>query len=276
MRIAVLIATSHRRTTWLAERCLPSVYGQLAVSPADVEVVVIDDNADDREYDAVREAVAAVRMGLGLPDHPFATRVLRNARTRGHSGTGAWNTGLDFLTRSASGPPRFVSLLDDDDEYMPRHLSNCAAAAESGPVAGVFECLEWVHDDRTELRPLLVTDLTPEAFFVGNPGVQGSNMFLRVDCVAAIGGFDEALPNTTDRDLMIRLLRHAAQAGLQVRALATVGARYFNHSGYRVNTDLDRKHQGLDLFYAKHRSAFTSEQFDASLDRARRLFGYGR
>ena len=48
--------------------------------------------------------------------------LLRNARTRGHSGTGAWNTGLEAL-RAVSPPPEWVAVLDDDDEFLPGHLA---------------------------------------------------------------------------------------------------------------------------------------------------------
>ena len=51
-----------------------------------------------------------------------------------------------------------------------------------------------------------VAALSPHDFLVGNPGVQGSNLFVTLEALMAAGGFDEALPSCTDRDLMIRLL----------------------------------------------------------------------
>lgn len=270
-RVAVVIATSGGRTKMLSERALPSVYQQVGVRAADVSVVIIDDNIDPTEIDRIEAASAEVRDGLRLEADAFATTIARNRRTRAHSGTGAWNTALAMVAEH-SAPPEWVAILDDDDEFLPNHISRCTSAAD-GHVA-VFEQLEWVRAHGVEPRPFTVEDLTPEAFFVGNPGVQGSNIFARVDALRAIGGFDESLPNTTDRDLMIRLLRHADATAQTVCALPSVGARYFDHDGPRVNTDLARKREGLRRFYAKHARDFSSAHLASSLERARRLFGY--
>jgi glycosyltransferase involved in cell wall biosynthesis len=256
----------------LAERCLPSVYAQEGVDPTQIQVLVVDDNADGTEYARIATAIDELRRGLGLPASAFPTALIRNARTRGRSGTGAWNTGLDCL-QNAGQPPTWLAVLDDDDAFLPHHLVACLCAADDG-VAGVFERLEWVRSHGIEDRPFGVEDLIPESFFVGNPGVQASNLFVRLDAILAIGGFDEALPNTTDRDLMIRLLRHVEATGQIVRALPSVGVRYYDDGIPRVNTDLQRKAQGLDVFYAKYAAEFSAEQLHASQERARALFGY--
>ncbi len=272
-KVAVLVATSNQRTHWLESRCLRSVYSQHGVDPGAVSVVVVDDNSEPAEYANVETAVSRLRLTLKLPDTALRTHVMRNARTRGHSGTGAWNTGLEFLSDHSGVRADYVAILDDDDEYEPTHLANCLAAARPD-VIGVFERLAWVRAGVAQVHELTAADLKREAFFVGNPGIQGSNLFVRADALAAIGGFDEALPNTTDRDLMIRLLGHAALSGGRFAVLPSVGVRYFDHDSYRVNTDIARKHRGLDLFYAKHRVDFSDEHLRASLERAYRLFGY--
>lgn len=271
--IAVLLATAFGRTELVRERSLLSVYQQRGVAPARVRVVVVDDNEDPSEFDRVRLAVRSLRAQLRLPESDFPTTCLRNHRSRGQSGTGAWNTGLGLVTEDWADPALWIAFLDDDDEFLPDHLANCIGACADDAV-GVFERLEWVRSGGVEPRPFSRDDLTPEAFFVGNPGVQGSNLFVRSDAIRAIGGFDESLSNTTDRDLMIRLLRLAHARGLEARALPSVGARYYDHDGPRVNTDLARKRVGLARFYAKYARDFSPAQLRASLERARRLFGY--
>ena len=271
-RVADLIPTSHRRTPWLVDRALRSVYGQRGVSPERVEIIVVDDNDDGHELGRIESAIHDLRRELGTPMTAFRTRTLRNRRTRGHSGTGAWNTGLDLLARSEE-PPAWVAFLDDDDEFLPLHLARCLASARP-ELIGVFERLQWVRVHGIEERPFSIEDLTPEAFFIGNPGVQGSNLFVRLTSLLAIDGFDEALPNTTDRDLMIRLLQHAQACGASVLALDTVGARYHDHDRPRVNTDLACKRAGLNSFYAKHGPCFDRAALAASVERARFLFGY--
>lgn len=271
-RVVVIIATSCCRTQMLLDRALTSVYRQQGVAAEDIEVVIVDDNTDSTEFERIGPAIVEIRNTRGLAPGAFATRCMRNMRTPGHSGTGAWNTALDLLAARAESPP-WVAFLDDDDEYLPEHLARCLAATDDRSVA-VLERLEWVRSGSVEHRPFTVDDLTPEAFFVGNPGVQGSNLFVRLNALVAIGGFDETLPSATDRDLMIRLLRHASTSGQTVKALPSVGVRYFDHDGPRVNTDVASKHLGLRRLYAKHAADFSAEQLAASLERAHRLFGY--
>ena len=273
-RVAVLVATSGRRTAMLLERALPSVYRQVGVTPERVQVLVVDDNSDESELMRIRTGIEGVREALGLDASAFITTAVRNERTRGQSGTGAWNTGLGRLAGDVE-PPEWVAILDDDDEFTTRHIGSCLGAARAG-VVGIFEQLEWVRDAAVESRCFSAHDLTPEAFFVGNPGVQGSNLFVCLAALVAIGGFDESLASATDRDLMIRLLGYAKEIGASVCALPTVGARYHDHRGPRVNTDRARKREGLDRFFEKHESGFGPEPLAAALERARRLFGYER
>lgn len=272
-RIVVLIATSQGRTTTLLSRALPSVLRQQGIDRGLVRILIVDDNEDPAALDQIAFGTQRLRVEEGLASGELACALVRNRRTRGRSGTGAWNTGLELLSAEAE-PPRWLAILDDDDEYLPFHLARCMRAACAPGVVAAFERLEWVRGARVDPRPFSAADLTPEAFFVGNPGVQGSNLFVECEALRAIGGFDESLHSATDRDLLIRLLRYTQETSQRVIALGSTGVRYHDHDGPRVNTDRVRKHAGLDRFYEKHASAFDERLLRASLDRANRLFGY--
>ena len=110
-------------------------------------------------------------------------------------------------------------------------------------------------------------------FLTGNPGIQGSNLFVRLSVLLAAGGFDEGLRSTTDRDLCIRIAE-----------LGTV--RYGRLSGALVDhyADSDRarlstrgsgaKLEGLTAFWRKYVGRMTPQQRQAFLDRAATLFGW--
>jgi glycosyltransferase involved in cell wall biosynthesis len=49
---------------------------------------------------------------------------IENERTKNNSGTGAWNTGFDFL-KNLLGEESYVAILDDDDEWETTHLESC-------------------------------------------------------------------------------------------------------------------------------------------------------
>jgi hypothetical protein len=186
------------------------------------------------------------------------------------SGTGAWNTGI--FESYKIDPNGFVSILDDDDEYLPHHLANCTSAIGENTVA-VFQRLIWRNDDGSSMQiDLVKEELTAENFFVGNPGVQGSNMFFKTKCLFDIKGFDEILPNTTDRDLMIRFLWE--NEGNKIAVIENIGVIHYNHKLAKVNNNLKFKQKGLDLFYHKFKPHFSEEAYQKSLKRAKALFGY--
>ncbi len=270
MKFSVIIATSQKRTDWLINLSLLSVYRQLGINKSEWCVFVIDDNENKSEFFEIKKRIELLRKKLQLNKYEFTTIVLRNKRTCYMSGTGAWNTGIFEAYRHS--PNGFVSILDDDDEYLPNHLSDCLTRIRENTVA-VFQRLIWQNEDGSTINVDLTKEqLTAENFFIGNPGVQGSNMFFKTQSLIDIGGFDETLPNTTDRDLMIRFLWKNDLSKIEV--IENIGVIHHNHKREKVNNDLVKKQQGLDLFYKKYKAYFSEESYKKSLDRAKKLFYY--
>jgi 2-polyprenyl-3-methyl-5-hydroxy-6-metoxy-1,4-benzoquinol methylase/glycosyltransferase involved in cell wall biosynthesis len=203
---------------------------------------------------------------LGLP-----VSELRNRRTKGAAG--AWNTGLDHLTRHTADPRRtFVALLDDDDFWLPTHLASCYGATANGAtlIASGFTRVETGLPDQQIMPPM---HLDVGEFYVGNPGIQPSNMMIRLDRLLEAGLFDEALLSCTDRDLLIRLLR------ISPHDYCSTGSTTVRHFAC---TDRDRlstpgspqRLAGLSAFFAKHRLHMTAGEVLAAESRATRLFGW--
>ena len=179
----------------LSERSLPAVAAQARLPEI---LVVVDDSAP-----GARRANADLVASLSLPGCEAA--YLENERSSGASGS--WNTALDYLVGKVGDPGRlFVAVLDDDDAWSTEYLESCFAAAcdrQLDMVAADLRRFESVDE------PAIVgqgpAELRAEDFLTGNPGVQGSNLFVRLSVLLAAGGFDEALRSTTDRDLCIRI-----------------------------------------------------------------------
>lgn len=270
MNFSIIIATSNQRTDWLLNRSLISVYKQEGIDTTQWEVLIIDDNEVDSEFNEIKKGVGLLREKLDLREDEFTTFLMKNSRKRFMSGTGAWNTGI--FRAFKRNPNGYVSILDDDDEYLPNHLFECLQVIEKDTIA-VFQRLIWHHADGSTMNVDLTKEsLTAENFFVGNPGVQGSNMFFRTKSLVDIDGFDETLPNTTDRDLMIRFLWKNDLN--KIKVIENIGVIHYNHNKRKVNNDLAKKQKGLNLFYSKYRSYFSKEAYHKSLVRAKRFFKY--
>ena len=270
MKFSVIIATSQSRTNWLIKRSLTSVYKQIGVNKSEWSVFIIDDNEKESEFYEIKKHVEKLRNTLNLKSTDFPTTVLKNQRTQFMSGTGAWNTGIFEAYKQF--PNGFVSILDDDDEYLPNHLIVCVNEIRKDTVA-VFHRLIWQNENNSTMNVDLTKDqLTAENFFIGNPGVQGSNMFFKTQSLIKIHAFDETLPNTTDRDLMIRFLWNNNLKNITV--IESIGVNHYNHNKQKVNNDIKRKHKGLDLFYKKYAVHFSKEAYQKSLVRAKNFFNY--
>ena len=261
-KIAVVIATCNR-FRMLAERSLPSVTAQ--TRRPDILVVVDDSIPSAKQANA--ELVGS------LPLHDCEVVYLENDRTAGASG--AWNTALDFLVGKVDEPSRiFVAILDDDDAWASGYLEQCVTAAEDNDLDMVACGLRRVESDTSvPMVSEAPESLRVQDFLTGNPGIQGSNLFVRLSVLLAAGGFDEGLRSTTDRDLCIRIAE-----------LGTV--RYGRLSGALVDhyADSDRarlstrgsgaKLEGLTAFWRKYVGRMTPQQRQAFLDRAATLFGW--
>lgn len=259
--LAVLVATCNRPGL-LAQRSLTAIQRQ---SRRPDYLVVVDDSDPPQRADN-RNIVNDLRLGSARIVY------LTNSRTQGASG--AWNTGLDWLRRHAGDPKGiFVAVLDDDDEWEPEHLAVCMDAAVSGSldmVASAIVRLTGVAPGRTQRPP---DALDAELFLVGNPHIQGSNLFVRLSALLEAGTFDESLKSCTDRDLCIRIadlgwVRYAALARPTVRHHADAARPRLSSP-----TD-DPKKRGLDRFWSKWHGRMSGEQRRACLDRAMTLFNW--
>lgn len=277
-KICVIIATALNRFDLLFQKSLPSVYHQFNVDAVNVEVIIVDDNVLDNSVAYLVDEVAKLRRTLGLNVKDFRTQVLKNQRTPNMSGTGAWNTGIykayeDF-------PTCFVAILDDDDAYLPNHLEQCLHVTKEAPhVEGVFQEIVWKNEKQEFWHfPLKVTDITPEAFYIGNPGIQGSNLFVKAHALIAINGFDESLSSATDRDLLLRLLWYWKAIENDYTSKFVIinepGVIHYVHDLERITTNIEKKHSGLNTFYAKYKKHFTIREYYDSLKRANFIFQY--
>lgn len=264
--VAVLVATANRPE--LLDRALRSVERQ-TFAPA--RIVVVDDSPD---LSAGKRGVAARFKSSTeqvVKRHP-AVDYLRNSRSKGAAG--AWNEGLDHLLRITSDPRHiYVAILDDDDEWEPDHLQTCFQVAVGGQFDMVAAPL-WRHEEG--VRPTQrfpPKSLSAADFLVGNPNIQGSNLFCRLSVLLEAGLFDEWLPSCTDRDLCIRIAD--LPRVLFGRSEKTTVHHYASRSYDRLSTPGSwAKGEGLSRFYAKYRGRMSAGQQTAFRERAARLFGW--
>ena len=218
---------------------LDSVFAQTL---ADYEVIVINDGSPDtEELEGVLE--------------PYLNRI--NYIKQGNRGaSAARNAGL----RAAGG--EFVAFLDADDLWLPNYLDeqiklmrerNCDLVCAD---AEVFS--DGSHQEKTYMESLmpdapLTGDTTFLGLLSGEQSLITSGVMVRCERVFEVGLFDEALRNSQDFDLWLRLARHGALMAYQRRVLLRYRSRNNSLSGDEVNVHrrelrvLDKVERSYDL-----------------------------
>ncbi len=259
--IAVIVATCDRPEL-LKSRSIPSILNQ-SLAP-DFLIIVDDSNTTKNQ----RENAAYVKS---LQADGTIISLLRNRLTPGASG--AWNTGIDWVFEQTLSPEdTFLAILDDDDSWDPMYLEKCIQKVASGPYDLV--AADLLRIEKLGALPLEgpgPSSLNENDFLVGNPGVQASNIFLRLSIMLMAGCFDESLRSSTDRDLCIRL------ADLSIVRFARLPEPLVYHYAEPERNRLttrgsETKISGLDTFWRKYNGRMTPFQRQAFSERAVELF----
>jgi len=190
-RVTVAVSTWNR--AHLVGRALASVLTQTFT---DIEILVVDDGSTD----ATPEVLARVE-----------DRRLRIVRLEQNGGISrARNTAI------ARARGEWLAFLDDDNEWAPDYLERQLALATARPDADVVYCRAQRRDARTGHDPIL-----PAAIREGRVVrhlLRGwlplmSCALIRRSAMEAVGGVDEALKASEDRDLWLRLAQRGDFAG---------------------------------------------------------------
>lgn len=280
LNIYVIIATSFLRNDLLISRSLKSVYQQIIDNKQDIKVIIVDDN-EIQQTETLKTQVENLRTNLKLNQSEFKTIIIPNTRIKFQSGTGAWNTGIFYVKNFDNWENSFIAILDDDDEWLPNYLQSCKnAISENENIIAVFSQLIWRTNETDEIHDLTIEKLTQENFYIGNPGVQGSNTFINSRIFNELNGFDELFPNSNDRELMIRLLDYIENENinlkrkLECKIIEIPLVIHYNHTDIKVNNNFKSKKVALDLFYKRYKNRFSEIAFEKSITRAKKYFHY--
>ncbi|HVP97623.1 glycosyltransferase [Methanoregula sp.] len=256
--VVITVIPTHNRPIFL-DRAISSVSSQK--KKPNTIYIVIDD--DDPSYAAVEKIVAHFGTIISV-------NLIKNNRS--HNLSGAVNTALEQACADYPDTSNvFVSILDDDDWWDMSYLANVSKyALETGAdwiISGLIR-----HDDATQngMMQTIPAKITPNAFFYTNPNIQGSNLFVRLSNLIAIGGFDENLASTTDRDVCIRLL--------DINSVpATLNNHLVHHDADHLRDRLSsvgskKKGQGLQYFYDKYEERMSQTERECFKKRSEDLF----
>lgn len=190
-RVSVAISTWNR--AHLVGRAIQSA---LAQTFKDFELLVVDDGSTD----ATPEVLASVDDGR-----------LRRIRHEG-------NHGISRTRNTAIGLARgeWMAFLDDDNEWAPDYLDRQLALAASRPDAGVAYCrahVRYAQSGGETAEPVGLWQGQVFCHLVDGWTPFMSGALIRMSALTEVGGLDERLRASEDRDLWMRLAQRTAFAG---------------------------------------------------------------
>lgn len=256
--VIITIIPTNNRPNYLT-RSLSSVLDQKKLP--DKVYVIIDE--EDPSYNAVENIIA---------DHIGSLPIVLLKNTRSCNLSGAVNTGIKHACEDYPDIDTvFISILDDDDWWDRSYLANVSKFAQETKADWIISGLIR-HDDNnvSGIMQNIPTTITQNMFFVSNPNVQGSNLFVRLSYLCDIDGFDEDFVSTTDRDVCIRLL----DAGT---VPAVLNNHLVHHDAHDTRVRLSsagsaKKRAGLQYFYNKYSKRMNPMEKEAFKKRSKELF----
>lgn len=202
--ISVIIPTCDRPAEFLRD-AIESVMSQ--TSPPD-EVIVVDNGTRDADPAALPAGVTLYR----LPPR------VGPSRARNFGAAMAKGTNLAFL--------------DDDDLWDSKFLQQCSKALEEDKSECVYGFVLHLRNACMSIKfSPSAENFSLEQLLRKNPGASGQNLFIRKKTFWCVGGFDERLWNSEDRDLGIRLVL----SGVRISFCPAAKAIVRTHTGSRLS-----------------------------------------
>jgi serine/threonine protein kinase len=253
MKIISVVVTCNRLT--LLSRALNSIVAQCRNS----DFTIVVSNSEEQNYE--KEKVVCEKYGFVL---------LKNVRTKNYAG--ALNTAIEEIVNCFGiGKNIYFASLDDDDEWLPDYLREIESHNTENYDLLAGNILR-ICPTKNELMALPM-QLSEKDFLTGNPGIFGSNTFVRLETLLFSGCFDESLPATVDRDFFVRCFQQNPKYKIIGKHLVN---QYADDDRARITTSGDTKKRSLQIFFYKYQHLMNETDKEKFFARANKLFSMAK
>jgi GT2 family glycosyltransferase len=227
--LTVVIPTADRGK--LLNRAVRSVLEQ-TVRPE--MIIVVDNGVDDARID------------------PHLNDKVQLVRTRPRIGAAAARNKGAGLVGS-----HYIAFLDDDDIWEPGYLEHALNMFKSDRNADVVvgRLKRAGSNQQAVSYKMFPSDINKQrGVYYKNPGFGGQNIIIKKELFFQIGGYDESLPPSEDRDLAARILQMGGKIVPQPESVAVL----CDHDKPRARHNVL---QGNKLFIVKHWKSMSVPEF---------------
>lgn len=253
MKIAAVVVTCNRLT--LLPRALKSIKNQIRKP----DFIIVVSNSNDDNYEKEINICA-----------DFEINITKNLRTATY--TGALNTAVEEIIKECGiSEELYFASLDDDDEWLSDYLQEI----ENNNTKNFDLLIGYLlRKSATENHlQILPHELSIRNFLTGNPGICGSNTFIKLTTLLRAGSFDESAAATADRDFLVRVFQLNPTYKIVNKHLVT---QHTDNDRPRETTSGEKKKKSLLVFYYKYNHLMNEEDKELFFARANKLFGVSK
>jgi glycosyltransferase involved in cell wall biosynthesis len=190
-KVSVII-TTYGMPVFL-NKAIESVFNQTLI---DLEIIIVDDNDPHTEARILTEKIVQKHI-------KSSKKIIYLKHKKNKNGAAARNTGI------AAAKGKYISFLDNDDEYAPQRMEKCYTVMQQSTeeYAGVYTGCEFKRNGKTyhihkkvKEGNFMLETLAGTFMFS-----TGSNIFIRKNVVEELNGFDESFLRHQDYEFLVRL-----------------------------------------------------------------------
>jgi len=226
IHISVVIAT-HNRDEYLKE----AIYSAINQTYPSIEIIV-SDNVPSKNTKLLIEEIS---QESNVP-----------VQYIGHKMKGRSSISMNLAVSKASGS--FVAFLNDDDIWELDYLQKISQFILNNKSKIIYTWFTDWHKDEKKPGKKLKEDLQMKDFLLRNPGCVVSNLVVEKDLFIGLGGFDEYIHPSNDKDFIIRALYFGYKYDVLRENLVNIR----RHTNTR-ETDISSEYLiGMEKFFKKH------------------------
>ena len=221
------IIPTHDRDEYLKE----AINSVLSQSTLPLEIIISDNIPNNNTELLVKEIAVKNSLPIIYIGHKFGGR-----------GCISRNLGV------AKAKGDYIAFLDDDDFWDVNYLEKISALITEKKSKIIYTWLIDWHNNIKKPGKKLQEDIPIEIFLYRNPGSVISNLVVDRNLFISLGGFDEYIHPTYDKDFLIRAIYFGYRYDVLKDNLV-----YMRRNNHKRESEINRNYlAGMKKFYKKH------------------------
>lgn len=226
LNFSCVIAT-HNRDEFLKK----AIHSAINQSHSPIEIIIVNNLPNTQTKEIAKTMAEESKIPLYYIEHEMKGR-----------GSFSYNLGASKATGD------YLAFLDDDDLWEINYLKEMSFLIKEKNSKITYACTWKIKNNIKTPHKSLPENLKMKDFLLSNPGCQVSNLIIDKNLFIGIGGFDDYVIPSNDKDLIMRLLYFGYTYNVLKKKLV-IQNKHYNQQVTDFNYDFLL---GMKFFFKKH------------------------